>query len=484
MTRATVLAVVSEIYPLVKTGGLADVAGALPAALRPHGFDVVTLVPGYRPVLAALAGAVEVLAFADLFGGPGRVVSGSAAGLDLLVLDAPHLFAREGNPYLAPDGRDWPDNAERFAALSFVAAQIGLGAIKGRAPAIVHGHDWQAGLTMAYLAYDGRPRPPTVITVHNLAFQGQFPHDLLAALRLPPHAYRMDGVEYFGGIGFLKAGLQLADRITTVSRTYATEIQTPAFGFGLDGLLRGRAGVLSGIRNGIDTEVWDPRSDPRIAARFDVDSVAERAKDKAALQHRLGLHADPARLLFGVVGRLSWQKGMDLLAAAMPVLIEKGAQLALLGSGEADLEQRFTRFAADHPGTVGCRIGYDEDLAHLIQAGVDALLVPSRFEPCGLTQLCALRYGAMPVVASVGGLADTVADLGSTAQERDVATGLRFAPVTREALEAVIGRAAALWSDRDTWRLLQRNGMQTDVSWAGPAEAYARLYADLLGAKN
>jgi starch synthase len=484
MTRATVLAVVSEIYPLVKTGGLADVAGALPGALRPHGFDVVSLVPGYKPVMTEIKDANEVLAFADLFGGSARLLKASEAGLDLLVLDAPHLFAREGNPYLGPDGRDWPDNAVRFAALSFVAAQVALGELKAWVPAIVHAHDWQAGLTMAYLNYEGRPRPKTAMTIHNLAFQGQFPRQLLRTLRLPPHAFRMDGVEYFGSIGFLKAGLQFADRITTVSQTYADEIRTPALGFGLDGLLRHRSHVLAGIRNGIDTEVWNPRTDTRIAAHFDADSLEKRGANKAALQRRLGLKPDPGRLLFGVIGRLSWQKGLDLLGEAAPSLLDAGAQLALLGTGEAELERQFSRLAVNHSGDIGCCIGYDEDLAHLIQAGSDALLVPSRFEPCGLTQLCAERYGAVPVVAKVGGLADTVADPGSTPAERAVATGLHFSPVTREALEAALRRAAALWSDRDTWRLLQHNGMRSDVSWSGPARLYASLYADLLAAKN
>jgi starch synthase len=249
-------------------------------------------------------------------------------------------------------------------------------------------------------------------------------------------------------------------------------------------LLRARAAVLSGICNGIDTEVWNPRTDAHIPARFDADSLPQRAANKAALQRRLGLDGDPGRLLFGTIGRLSWQKGLDLLADAVPALVHAGAQLAQLGTGEADLERRFAGLAADHRGAIGCCIGYDEELAHLIQAGSDAILVPSRFEPCGLTQLCAMRYGAVPVVAKVGGLADTVVDLGHTPAEREVATGFNFEPVTREALEGTIHRTAGVWPDRDTWRLLQRNGMRTDVSWSQSARRYASLYADLLAAKN
>jgi starch synthase len=480
---AKVLAVVSEIYPLVKTGGLADVAAALPRALRQHGVEVTTLVPGYPAVTAAFPHATEVFTISDLFGGGGRVLAGQAAGLDLLVLDAPHLFARGGNPYSTADGADWPDNALRFGALGLVAARIGLGDVAAYVPDIIHGHDWQAGLTMAYLAYDGWARPATVMTVHNLAFQGQFPPDLLDPLRLPPHAYAPDGVEYYGGIGFLKAGLQFADRITTVSPTYAAEIQTQSGGFGLDGLLRARSAVLSGIINGIDVEVWNPRTDIRIPAQYDRSSLHARAANKAELQKRFGLREGDDRLLLAAVSRLAWQKGLDLLADAVPVLLDTGAQLVILGTGDAGLERRLSSIASARRGRIGCLIGYDEDLAHLIQAGADAVVVPSRYEPCGLTQLCALRYGALPVVSRVGGLADTIIDLGPTAQGVEVATGLHFSPVTREALETALRRTAELWSDQETWRRLQANGMRTDVSWTGPAARYASLYAGLLAAK-
>jgi starch synthase len=482
MTALTVLAAASEIYPFVKTGGLADVTGALPLALRRHGIDMTTLVPGYPAVMAAVARSDRVLTFDDLFGGHAQVLRAHSAGLDLLVLDAPHLFDRPGNPYTAPDGGDWPDNAFRFGALAFVAARIALGDIAGFVPDVVHGHDWQSGLAMAYLAYQGRPRPATVLTVHNLAFQGQFPPDLLGRLRLPPHAFTIDGVESYGMIGFLKAGLQFADRITTVSPTYAREIQTSANGCGLDGLLRARSAVLSGIRNGIDTDVWNPETDPAIASRFGRSTLTDRKPNKAALQHRFGLAPDADALLFAVISRMVWQKGLDLLAETVPALVASGAQLVVLGTGEPDLERRLKVLAQEHRGRVGCIVGYDEDLAHLIQAGADAVLVPSRFEPCGLTQLCAMRYGAIPLVAKVGGLADTVVDLDATPGK--AATGLQFSPVTREALEAALQRAANVWSDRPAWQALQSNAMQADVSWAEPAAAFSRLYAGLLASKN
>ena len=337
MTGIKVLAVVSEIYPLVKTGGLADVAGALPRALRKHGVETVTLVPGYPAVKAALGRTDEVLAVDDLFGGRARVLAADVGGLDLFVLDAPHLFGRPGNPYVADDGRDWPDNAFRFGALGWIAARIGAGDAPGFAPDILHGHDWQAGLAMAYLAYGGRRRPATVFTAHNLAYQGQFPADLLGRLHLPPHAYAIDGVEHYGAIGFLKAGLQLADRITTVSPTYAKEIQTAAGGCGLEGLLRARSGVLSGIRNGIDIDVWNPETDTRIAARFGPSSLPSRSPNKAELQRRFGLAQHPGRLLFGVVSRLAWHKGIDLLADAVPALVGRRAQLVVLGTGEPEM---------------------------------------------------------------------------------------------------------------------------------------------------
>jgi len=482
MTGIKVLAVASEIYPLVKTGGLADVVGALPLALRRDGVETTTLVPGYPAVMAAIRSADTLLTLDDLFGGGARVLRSAVADLDLLVLDVPHLFDRPGNPYTAPNGGDWPDNAFRFGALAWIAAQLGLGKAAGYAPDIIHAHDWQAALTFAYLAYQDRRRPSTVLTVHNLAYQGQFPAELLQQLRLPAHAFTIDGVESYGNIGFLKAGLQFADRITTVSPTYAREIQTTENGCGLDGLLRARSSVLTGIRNGIDVEVWNPETDTRIVSRFGPTTLSARRPNKAALQHRFGLHQDPDRLLFAVISRMAWQKGLDLLADASPALLVRGAQLAVLGTGDRALEQRFTALARDNPAALGCILGHEEDLAHLIQAGADALLVPSRFEPCGLTQLCAMRYGAIPVVAKVGGLADTVVDLTQTPAAG--ATGIQFYPVTREALEAALHRTADLWSDSAAWQALQSNAMQSDVSWAAPANEFSRLYTGLLAPKN
>jgi starch synthase len=316
------------------------------------------------------------------------------------------------------------------------------------------------------------------MTIHNMAYQGKFSRELAGAIGLPRDAaFDVHALEYFGGISFLKAGLQLADRITTVSPTYAREIQSDEGGMGLGGLLRARANVLSGILNGIDISVWNPLTDPYIAYRFGAEELSFRSANKAALQHRLGLDPRPDAFLLGVISRLSWQKGLDLLLAAMPVILGDGMQLALLGSGDADLQERYQAAARAHPGRIAAVIGYDEALAHLIQAGSDALLVPSRFEPCGLTQLCALRYGAVPIVSRVGGLADTVADAGEAGS---AATGFTFGPVTPENLSAALERASFAFHDKPAWRRLQLAGLATDVSWRNRAGEYAALYRDLM----
>ena len=479
MTSVRVLAVASEIYPIVKTGGLADVVGALPAELRAQGVESRTLIPGYPEVIKALPLAEELLHVPQFFGGPVRLLAGTHGHLDLIVVDAPHLYARPGNPYVSADGKDWPDNGVRFAALSRVAAEIGLGAIPSFVPDVVHCHDWQAGLAPAYLHYARGPRPGSIMTVHNLAYQGQFPHEMLDAFGLPPESFDIHGVEYYGTIGCLKAGLQYSDRITTVSPTYAREIREDDGGMGLGGLLRERSHLLSGILNGIDISVWNPETDPYIAARFSAKDMAARAANKSALQQRLGLDQAPNSLLLGVVSRLSWQKGLDLLLGSLPTILREEMQLVVLGSGDLDLQESYRAAAQANPGRIAVTIGYDEAFAHLIQAGADALVVPSRFEPCGLTQLCALRYGAIPIVSRVGGLADTVIDVEEVGWEDGTATGFTFGPVTAENLASTLRRASNLWRDRQTWRRLQSNGMSKDVSWRNRAIRYAELYREV-----
>jgi starch synthase len=472
-----VLSVASEVYPLIKTGGLADVAGALPGALKTQRISVRTL------VLDKLQAAIPVVSETGYFGGNARILAGRADGRKLFVLDAPHLYARLGNPYSAPNGQDWPDNPLRFAALAYAAALIGWGGVPDFVPDVVHAHDWQAGLAPAYLEFAGK-RPATVMTIHNLAFQGQVPAWLLETLRQPAAAYTPDGVEYYGAIGMLKAGLRYADRITTVSPSYAAEICTPEDGMGMDGLLRARADRLSGIINGIDTEIWNPAADPFLPAPFSADTIAGRAASKAALQERFSLTPDPAALVIGVVSRLSHQKGIDVLLSTLDTLLGAGAQLAVLGSGDSDLQAGVLQASAQYPGRVGVVLGYDERFAHVIQAGSDCILVPSRFEPCGLTQLCALRYGALPLVSRVGGLADTVIDANAAARLSGVATGVQFAPVTPMALRSAILRMAELWRHKAEWAGMQQRAMRSDVSWAEPAKLYAALYEDAIAGRT
>ncbi len=476
-----VLSVASELYPLVKTGGLADVTGALPRALAGHGIAMSTLLPGYPSVLAQLEQAETIHTEPDLHGGPARLLRGGAAGLDLLVLDAPHLFDRAGL-YAGPRG-DWPDNPQRFAALSRIAAQIAGGLLPDFVPDVLHAHDWQTGLLPAYLHYDrqsdGRIRPPCVFTIHNLAFQGAAPRETLAVLGLPPHSWSIEGVEAYGMIGFLKSGLQFADAITTVSPGYAAEIMTDIGGMGLGGLLRARRAVLRGIRNGIDREVWNPEADRRLASRYSAANLPSRAINKRALLQEFGLEPGLAAPLFAIISRLSWQKGIDLLCDTLPDLMRLGGKLVVLGIGDLGLERTLAEAAAQYPGQIGLRLGYDEDLAHRIQAGCDVLLVPSRFEPCGLTQLCALRYGAVPVVARTGGLADTVIDANDAALQDGVATGIVFSPIDAGGLFSAIERVFALWADKSAWARLQRRGMTRDMGWDAPARAYATLYRGL-----
>ena len=478
------LGVASEIFPIVKTGGLADVVGALPPAIRAAGATVTTLVPGYPAVLNALTAPETVHRFADLFGGPAAILKNSAAPLDLLVVDAPHLYARPGNPYLGQNGEEWADNGVRFAGLGAAAAALAVGVVPGLAFDIVHAHDWQGAMAAVYLHFHNGSRPGTVLTVHNIAFQGRYPVQLFPRLGLPESAFALDGLEYHGDVSLLKGGLSYADRITTVSPTYAREITTVENGMGLDGLLRQRASVLSGILNGIDDNVWNPATDTLIPAQYGRGRLSRRVGNKAALQRRLGLHEKPDALLIGAISRLTSQKGLDMLVDQIEDLTAAGMQFALLGSGDPVLERAFDAAAERNPSSVGCTIGYDETLAHLIQAGSDALLVPSRFEPCGLTQLYALRYGSIPVVSRVGGLADSIIDANEAALVAGVATGFQFWPVTPDALQAALHKLLALWQDRPVWDRIQRNGMAADVSWRGPASRYVALYQALLAERS
>lgn len=465
---------VSECAPFVKTGGLADVAGALPLALARLGVETRVLMPAY-PAVAALGGE-------DLGGYDGARLRGvRAEGVDLILYDDPALFARPGGPYLDEGGRDWPDNAERFAALSRAAAHLAREGVGGWRPDVLHLHDWQTALAAVYLrAAPGGP--PCLLTIHNIAFQGVFPPELLPRLGLPPGGFNPSGFEFWGQVGFLKGGLTAADRITTVSPGYARELTSPAFGMGLEGVIAERRAQVEGVLNGVDDAVWNPADDPHIPAPFDAAALPRRAANRKALAQRFALAPAPDAPLFGVVSRLTRQKGLDMLLDALPRLLDRGAALAVIGSGDVDLERAFRAAASAHPGRVGVVIGYSEPLSHLMQAGADCLLVPSRFEPCGLTQLYALRYGALPLVARTGGLGDTVIDANPAAAQAGCATGFMFSPIAEGPLGDAIDRACDAFADRALWETMQRNAMAQDVSWTVSAARYADIYRELCAA--
>jgi starch synthase len=479
----TVLSVASECWPLVKTGGLADVVGALPAAVAPHGVAMTRFVPGYPAVMRALGRKRTVHKYASLLGAPARIVAAKHDDRPILVLDAPAYYDREGGPYADAMGRDWLDNGLRFAALARAAADVASGRAGLKRFDVLHAHDWQAGLAPAYLVYgeEARSRPASVMTIHNMAFQGYFGADFFARLELPHTAWSIDGVEYHAGVGMLKAGIALADAVTTVSPGYAEEIKKPQFGMGLEGLIVGRQDRLSGIVNGIDTLEWDPSTDPALTANFTAGTLEARAANKRALELAFGLEPGDGPL-FTVISRLTWQKGMDVLIEAIDHLVGLGGRLALLGAGDAAIEAGLHAAAGRHPGRVGIRIGYDEPLAHLLQGGGDAILIPSRFEPCGLTQLYGLAYGCVPVVARTGGLGDTVIDANFAAIASGAATGIQFSPINYEGLSDAITRTTRLYGDAAKWRGIQRSGMAADFSWAQSGRDYAALYRRLKGA--
>ncbi len=470
-----ILSVTSECAPLIKTGGLADVAGALPLALADLGCDMRTILPGYRAIMDRLGKTKQAAGFKDLFGGPAKLLSCCVQGLELFVLDAPHLFDRDGGIYVDATGQDWPDNPERFAALCRAAAEIAKGAA-GWKPDVVHGHDWQAGLTPEYMQKLGTD-VPFVFTVHNIAFHGNCAADRLDRLELDPNRFTVDHFEFWGQISALKAGLMGASKINTVSRTYAEELLTPAFGMGMDGVLHNRKSDLIGIVNGIDDATWNPATDPNIKP---YTTPRGKAANKKALQKlfELGPSDGP---LFVLVSRLTDQKGIDLLLEALPELLSQGGQLALLGSGDPRLEVALLEAAAQN-NNVGVKIGYDEALSHKLVAGGDVILVPSRFEPCGLTQLYGLRYGTLPLVALTGGLADTVINASPAALSKGVATGVQFFPVTAAALSNAITHMHGLYRTPKTWQAMQRNAMKQQVGWEHSATAYRDIYAAVTAA--
>jgi len=472
---------------LLKTGGLADVAGALPAALVAAGAEPRLLLPGFPAIRDALSQECAVAPVALPWSeGRAALLRGRLPGFNVpvYVLDAPGLFDRPGNPYADAAGVAYADNHRRFALLGLAAARLAEGVDPSWRPQIVHAHDWHAGLVCAHVSASRsrrRTEARTVFTIHNLAYQGLFPADKFNELGLPPAHYAVDGLEFYGQVSFMKAGLYFADAITTVSPSYAREIQTAEQGCGLDGLLRHRSCVLHGILNGVDYAVWSPADDDAIAARYSADDAAGKAACKAALQRECGLAVKPDAPLFGIVSRLTEQKGLPLVLEALNDLIDAGGQLVILGSGDARLDAAFGDAAARHPSQIARRTGMDEGLAHRIYAGSDVVLVPSRFEPCGLTQLYGLSYGALPLVHRVGGLGDTVVDTTLEDLAAGTATGFVFNAFTADAYRRALRRAFALWSRPEYWARVRTSAMRQRFGWDAAVGRYLDVYRALLG---
>lgn len=481
-----VLQVSAEIFPLLKTGGLADIAGALPPALISAGCDVRLLLPGFAPILQDLRQATVVARLVTPWGAAVALRRGRSAALNVTAyaIDAPALYARAGNPYEDEKRQAYADNHRRFALLGWVAAQLAQGIDAKWQPQVVHSHDWHAALAPAYLAFArdrAVHRVGSVYTVHNLAYQGLFAASHFTELGLPDSAFAIDGLEFYGKISFMKAGLFYADRITTVSPTYAKEIQTPEQGCGLDGLLRARSSDLSGILNAVDEAVWNPATDKLIPHAYGPGDGTGKARCKAALQREMGLTVAGRAPLFGVVSRLTEQKGLHLLIAAMDQLLARGGQLVVLGSGEAALEVALREQAALYPQAVAVRLGYDESLAHRIFAATDVTLVPSRFEPCGLTQMYGLKYGSLPLVHRVGGLADTVVDCTLEDLAEQKANGFVFDDFSLEAFSGALRRAFTLYAIPDEWTRVAVRAMGQSFGWNASAAKYVALYQQIIG---
>ena len=478
-----ILFVTSEAHPLIKTGGLGDVSGSLPPALKAQRHDVRVILPAYRAAMRK-ASNLGFAAF-DIEGAPAtvRLLQGKIPGksIKFWLVDSPNHFDRPGGPYVDPDGHDWSDNAERYATFARTVTAVARNkAGLNWQPDIVHCNDWQSGLVPALLAQYPK-RPATVFTIHNLAYHGHFDQGMFTRLRLPDTLWGMDGLEFHGGLSFIKGGLVYADMINTVSPTYAEEIRTPEFGWGLEGLLSHRANRLRGILNGVDYKLWSPAGDPYIPQQYDDRNLQHKLASKRALQQEFNLPPNPDIPLLGLVGRLVAQKGIDLVLDIIERVAQHNAQLVLVGTGDKRFEQAILDAAKHKPGHIGAWIGFSERLAHLIEAGADMFLMPSRFEPCGLNQIYSLRYGTVPIVRRTGGLADTVVDATADAINAGLATGFTFGDAKAEALAGAVDRAIELYRKRPkVWKKVVLTGMKQDFSWKRSAKHYLELYYDAL----
>ena len=474
-----ILFVTSEVHPLIKTGGLADVSGSLPKALAELGADIRIILPNYQGIKTP----EEIYYKSSIRVNDSDVniletrLPGSS--VTIWLVDYPKFFKLPGKPYHDASGQPWANSAERFALFCRAALEVSMNrAYLDWKPDIVHCNDWQSGLVPALLALE-HYRPTTLFTIHNLAYQGIFPKSVNYALNLPEQLVDSDGIEFHGMISFLKSGLAYSDRITTVSPTYAKEIQTTEFGCGLEGLLSHRQDVLSGILNGVDTDHWNPETDPTLSANFSHAKLNKKLLNKSALQQKLSLPNNKKTPVFGLISRLVEQKGIDLLLDCLPEALSLPIQLVVLGSGDKDYEQKLLDFATANPKKMAVNMGYDENLAHLIEAGADLFLMPSRYEPCGLNQMYSQLYGTIPIVSKVGGLADTVVDALPETLNNKTATGIVFDGALAGTLLEAIKRALMLYSQPETWKQMQVNGMQKDFSWQQSAKQYMALYEQL-----
>ncbi len=474
-----VLFVTSEVHPLIKTGGLADVSGSLPKALLALSQDVRIVMPHYHGIKTDQD--IHFVSSIRVYNQEVNILDTRLPGTDVPVwlVDFPEYFGHAGNPYLDDLGHPWENIAERFSLFCRIAVEIAMDRahLNWRAD-LVHCNDWQSGLVPALLKLE-HERPKTVFTIHNLAYQGLFPNHIFQTLKLPPELWSPEAVEFHGMLSFIKGGLACADHITTVSPTYAREIQTPEYGYGLEGLLNHRSDVLSGIINGIDLDVWNPQTDAHIAENYSSTNLAKKLNNKTALQAQASLPTDVNIPVIGLISRLVEQKGIDLVLSCLADMAALPMQFILLGSGDKTFEHGLLTLAENHPEKITVTLGYDEHLAHLIEAGSDIFLMPSRFEPCGLNQMYSQRYGTLPIVRKTGGLADTVVDaLPSTVQNK-TATGFVFQEASSGALFETIKRALLIYNDTKTWRTMQKTAMQMDFSWENSARHYLALYDSL-----